>query len=91
MTNPHEFTMNTVEGRPNVDVDWQAEYAKQRRSRLEDSIHEYLEDDDVSILEFYNDVKDIIEDIVSYHESRKEKAAGALQLIHGHRPVNFEE
>lgn len=89
-TDPQEFTM-TIEGTPEIQFDWQTEYAKQRRSRLEDSIHEYLEDDDVSILEFYNDVKDIIEDIVSYHESRKEKAAGALQLIHGHRPVNFEE
>jgi hypothetical protein len=78
----------TIEGRPELNVDWQAEYAKQRRSRLADSIAEYLDDGDVSILEFYNDLKDEIEQIITYHKTYKEKAEGALQLIMGHRPVD---
>ena len=82
----HEFV---VEGRPNVSVDWKAEYAKQRKCRLADSIHEYLEDDEVSIEVFYQDLKDEIEEIITYHKGKKEKAIGALQLILGHRSVDL--
>jgi len=82
----HEFV---VEGRPNVTVDWKAEYAKQRKNRLADSIHEYLEDDEVSIEVFYQDLKDEIEQIITYHKVKKEKAIGALQLILGHRSVDL--
>ena len=81
----------TIEGRPELDFDWKKQYAHQRKDRLADSVHEYLEDDDVSILEFYNDLKDVIEDIITYHKKRKENAVGALQLVLGHRPVNLEE
>ena len=84
----HEYT---VEGRPELNVDWKAEYAKQRRNRLADSIHEYLEDDEVTIDEFYNDLKAEIEEIITYHKTRKEKAIGALQLVLGHRSVTFDE
>ena len=85
--NPYVFNMTgheyVTEGRPNVSVDWKAEYAKQRKDRLADSIHEYLEDNDVSILEFYNDLRDIIVDINTYHKTFAEKAEGALLLVHG--------
>ena len=83
--NPHEFTM-TIEGRPNTDTDWQAEYAKQRKSRLEDAVHDYLDDADTSILAFYHDLQDILVDMVTYHKTFGEKAAGALLLVHG-KPV----
>ena len=84
----HEFV---VEGRPELNIDWKAEYAKQRKNRLADSIHEYLEDDDVGLDVFYQDLKDEIEEIITYHKLKKEKALGALELILGHRPVNLED
>ena len=76
----HEFV---IEGRPEVNVDWNAEYAKQRKNRLADSIHEYLDDIDVSILEFYNDLRDIIVEMNNYHKTFAEKAEAALLLVHG--------
>jgi len=76
----HEFV---IEGRPNVSVDWKAEYAKQRKDRLTDSVLEYLDDKDTSILEFYNDLRDIIVEMNTYHKTFAEKAEGALMLIHG--------
>ena len=63
-------------------------YAEQRKCRLQDAIDDYLQDDDVSILEFYTDLKDCIEDIITYHKKRKERAQGVLQLVLGHRPVD---
>jgi predicted house-cleaning noncanonical NTP pyrophosphatase (MazG superfamily) len=78
-----------IEGRPEIQFDWQKQYADQRKERLADSVHEYLEDDEVSILTFYNDLKDCVEEIITYHKKNKEKAQGALQLILGHRvPVD---
>jgi len=71
-------------------TDWKAEYAKQRKDRLADSIFEYLEDDDVGIEVFYQDLKNEIEEIIAYHKLKKEKAVGALQLILGHREVNLD-
>ena len=66
-----------------MNVDWNVEYAKQRKDRLTDSVLEYLDDKDTSILEFYNDLRDIIVEMNTYHKTFAEKAEGALLLIHG--------
>tara|TARA_B100000035_G_scaffold190701_1_gene162839 strand:+ start:243 stop:560 length:318 start_codon:yes stop_codon:yes gene_type:complete len=63
-------------------------YAEQRKSRLQDVVDDYLQDDDVSVLEMYNDIRDCLEDIISYHEMCKSRAQGALELIVGHHSTN---
>ena len=82
--------MTTVNGRPTINHDWDTEYLKQRKSRLTDSVDEYLQDSDTSVLAFFNDLKDVLEELIAYHKTHKEKAEGALQLILGHRPIDFE-
>ena len=76
----HEYV---IDGRPELNVDWNAEYRKQRKDRLTDAVHDYLDDSDTSILEFYNDLRDIIVEMNNYHKTFAEKAAGALLLVHG--------
>ena len=66
----------------------QKTYAQQRKDRLQDAIDDYMQDDKVTILEFYTDLKDCLEDIITYHKRNKERACGALQLVLGHRPVD---
>mgnify|MGYP003333167768 CR=1 FL=1 len=61
--NPYEFTMTTVEGRPTIVEDWEARYNEQRKDRLTDAVHDYLDDNDTSILQFYNDLRDILVDL----------------------------
>lgn len=81
--NPHEFTM-TIEGRPPMSEEfWKEEYAKQRKDRLADAVHDYLDDNDTSILEFYNDLRDIIAEMNTFHKKFAEKAKGALLLVNG--------
>ena len=63
-------------------------YAEQRKERLQDVVDDYLQDDDVSVLEMYNDIRDCLEDIVSYHEMCKSRAQGALELIVGHHSTD---
>tara|TARA_B100002019_G_scaffold222397_1_gene195287 strand:+ start:593 stop:907 length:315 start_codon:yes stop_codon:yes gene_type:complete len=60
-------------------------YAQQRKDRLQEAIDDYLNDNEVSISEFYNDLRDCLEDIISYHERSKTRAQGALELVLGHR------
>jgi len=88
--NPNEFTM-TVEGRPEIDYDWKAEYARQRKDRLTDAVHEYLDEQDISIDDFYHDLQDILVDMLEYHKTLGEKAANALLLIHGKSEEKKEE
>ena len=83
--NSNTFTM-TIEGRPQMQHSeeyWKEEYAKQRKNRLCDAVHDYLDDADASILEFYNDLRDIIVEMNTYHKTFAEKAEGALLLVHG--------
>lgn len=79
----NQFTM-TIEGRPPMtDVDWKKEYTKQRKDRLTDAVHDYLDDNDTSILEFYQDLRDIITEMNTFHQKFAEKAKGALLLVDG--------
>lgn len=76
----------TIEGRPEIqhsDEYWKQEYTKQRKDRLTDAVHDYLDDADTSILEFYHDLRDIIVEMNTYHKTFAEKAEGALLLVHG--------
>jgi hypothetical protein len=71
--NPHKFTMN--------DFNWKNQYTKQRKNRLTDAVHDYLDEAETSILEFYNDLRDIIIEMNTYHKTFAEKAEGALLML----------
>jgi len=78
-------TMNSFKTRPNLGLD--KTYEEQRKCRLQDAVDDYIQDDKVTILEFYHDLKDCLQDIISYHTTSKERAVGALELVLGHRPT----
>jgi len=61
-------------------------YAEQRKNRLQDAVDDYINDNNVSILEFYHDLKDCVSDIMTFHNTGQSRAEGVLQLITGHRP-----
>lgn len=69
----------TIEGRPDFNVDWQKEYAKQRRSRLVDAIYEYL--DDVPADEFMQVVLDTIREYAEYHQRQLDIAHAYTDAI----------
>ena len=81
----------TTDGRPvipNSQEFLNKTYAEQRKCRLQDAIDDYIQDEKVSILEFYSDLKDCIEDVITYHKKNKDRAQGMLQLVLGHRPID---
>ena len=65
-------------------------YEDQRKERLQDVVDDYLTDSEVSPLTFYHDLRDCLEDIISFHEVSKNRAQGALELIMGYRPVDLD-
>lgn len=75
-----------LENSPDTDEYWQQQYINQRKERLSDAVHDYLDNSDTSILEFYNDLRDIIVEMNTYHKTFAEKSEGALLLVHG-KPV----
>ena len=77
------MTINESPQMQNDEEYWKQEYIKQRKNRLTDAVHDYLDNSDTSILEFYNDLRDIIVEMSTFYKTFAEKADGALLLIHG--------
>jgi len=75
--------LNPNKSMENTESDWKDVYKNQRRERLVDIVHDYLDDSDTNSLEFYNDLQDIITEMLIYHKTFGEKAASALLFIHG--------
>ena len=76
----------TIEGRPYLGPD--KTYAEQRKQRLQDCVDDYLQDDEVSPLTFYNELKDCIGDVSQYHKKQVERASGLMKLI---SPIQFQQ
>jgi len=79
----------TIEGRPEIDHDWNEGYRKQIRNRLADVIGEYVNDDDLSALSFFHDLKDELAGWVDYHQNYADKTTAILHLIDGHKQPEF--
>jgi hypothetical protein len=56
-------------------------YAEQRKERLQSVVDDYLQDQDSTSEMLYEDIKDCLEDIISYHELNKQKAQNILEYM----------
>ena len=81
----------TIEGRPNIQHDWEKEYAKQRKDRMQDAIDDYLQDDKVSARQTYEEMLSCINDVIEYHKSSMDRAVALRSLMMGHREVNLDD
>ena len=78
----------TTEGAPvikNSDKYWQEEFKKQRASRLQESVDEYMQDGEVDA--FFEDLRTAIQDLIDYHGKQKESAQTLMKVVSGHRPL----
>jgi len=65
-------------------------YAEQRKERLQSIVDDYLQDPDVTSVMLYEDMKDCLEDIISYHELNKRKAQDILEYMAGKVATNVD-
>jgi len=82
----------TTEGTPvikNSDEYWKKEFNRQRASRLQDSVDEYMQDGEVDA--FFEDLRTAIQDLIDYHGKQKENAQTLMKVVSGHRPLQLQQ
>lgn len=72
-----------------TDQDWQAEYARQRRDRMQDAIDDYLQDDKISAHRTYEEMLCCIHDVIRYHKKNLKKAEDLRDLMLGYRNIDL--
>ena len=82
----------TIEGRPDWTEEnqkfWNKTYAAQRKDRMQDAIDDYLQDDQVSSRQAYEEMLSCIQDVIDYHRKGMERATVLKSLMMGHREVD---
>lgn len=84
----------TIEGRPDLipdplfEANLMKSYNEQRRNRLGDVVSDYLNDEDKTAKDFYDDLISEIDDWMQYHQRFAEKYKEAKMLINGHRKID---
>ena len=83
---PDDFTF-TIEDRPTLKPNKEFEemmsksYDEQRRDRLTDCIDDYLNDDDKTAIDLYDDMLASLEETRSYHERQINKIDSLIRMI----------
>ena len=82
-----DYWTNTppIEGRPELNVDWNQIYLSERRTRLADSIDEYLQDDKTDARQTYEEILSCVQEVMNYHKKEYDKALELYNLMLGHR------
>lgn len=66
-------------------------YEQQRQNRLQESIDEYLNDEDVSPQKAYEDLLSCTDDVINYHKKMMNRAVELKSYMMGHRPVDLDD
>ena len=76
-----------TEGSPVVQSEeqWEKDFKKQRASRLQDSVDEYMQDGEVG--RFFTDLRSPIQELIDYHSRQKKSAEDLMKVVSGHRPL----
>lgn len=83
---PEDFTF-TLEDRPTLKPDKEFEemmsksYDEQRRDRLTDCIDDYLNDDDKTAIDLYDDMLASLEETRNHHERQIQKIDSLIRMI----------
>ena len=78
----------TIEGRPTLNLDWDKEYAKQRRDRMQDAIDDYLQDDKVDPRQMYEEILSCVNEVIDYHKKSLGRATALRNLMMGYQNVD---
>jgi hypothetical protein len=64
-------------------------FEEQRKDRLDDSICEYLEDDNPS--HFWDDLNECLDGWIAHHRQQVDRASLIKKMIGGHRPLQIQQ
>lgn len=78
----------TAEERPNLQVDWETTFRKQRRDRLDDALAEYLNDDThLDPQQCYESILASAQEWIDYHHKHMNRWVQFKSLMMGNRDV----
>lgn len=80
----------TIEGRPEIQHDWDKEYAQQRRSRMVDAIEDFLQDEKVDSRQTYEEMLQCIQELIDFHKKNLKKVEGLRDLMLGYRNIDLD-
>jgi len=72
-----------------ADTDWTAEYARQRKDRMQDAIDDYLNDEKVSARQTYEEMLSCVDDVINYHKVSMDRASELKSLMQGNRAIEL--
>ena len=81
----------TIEGRPEIQHDWEKQFEQQRKDRLQDAIDEYLQDDKVSPRRAYEEILSCIQDVMDHNRKQLDRATVLKSLMMGHRELDLDD
>ncbi len=65
------------------------DYKKYSLENLENWLHDALSCEEASPHEIYSVIRKVVQDEYNYHKEQSQKCFGLLELMTGHRPVDF--
>lgn len=71
------------------EIDWTAEYSKQRKDRMQDAIDDYLSDSKVDARHTYEEMLSCVDDVIKHHKENLEKAVNLKELMLGYRNIDL--
>ena len=82
----------TIEGRPDLQVDWEAQDRKQRKDRLDDALAEYLNDDTkTDPRQCYEEILASAQEWIDYHKNNMDRWVEFKMFMMGHRAFDFTQ
>ena len=67
------------------------DYKKYSLENLENWLHDALSCEEASSHEIYSVIRKVVQDQYNYHREQMQRSFGLLELLSGHRPINFND
>jgi len=67
------------------------DYKKYSLENLENWLHDAISCGEASPHEIYSVIRKVVQDEYNYHKEKSQQCFGLLELLTGHRPVNFDD
>ena len=73
-----------------TEINWNHEYSKQRKDRMQNAIDDYLNDDKVSARQTYEEMLSGVDDVIEYHKTAYCRAMSLRDHMTGNTALNLD-
>ena len=73
-----------------TEINWNHEYSKQRKDRMQNAIDDYLNDDKVSARQAHEEMLSGVDDVIEYHKKAYCRAMSLRDYMTGNTALNLD-